>query len=94
MSNGNDSAFPHHHVNNFGDTLNAEAGLTKREFCAMMAMQGLLSAIYSSKEMLNEFTTSSSRGYEKYHTACDAISVNATAFADALLAELAKKETP
>ena len=67
--------------------------LTKRELFAAMAMQGLLSAVYSSKEMLNEFTTDGSGGFKKYVTGQKAISENAVNYADALLAKLAKEKS-
>jgi hypothetical protein len=57
--------------------------LSLRDWFAGMAMQGLLSAVYSSKEMLNEFM-----GKDK---GIEAISRNATSYADALIAELDKE---
>lgn len=70
-------------------------GLTKRELFAAMAMQGLLAAVYSSKEMLNEFTEAKHTPGDdlfarSYVSGCDAISRNAVSYADALLAELNK----
>ncbi len=67
------------------------SGLTKRELAAFMAMQGLLSAVYSSKEMLNEFTKSKyspGEHFGSYVNGCEAVSRNAVAYADALLTEL------
>lgn len=70
-------------------------GLSKRELFAAFAMHGLLSAVYSSKEMLNEFTSDSSKGaLLKHVTGRVAVTSNALAYADALLAELAKKAAP
>lgn len=70
-------------------------GLTKRELFAAMAMQGLLSAIYSDIKMLSEFTrsqyTPEPSGFG-YVNGCEAVSKNAVNYADALLKEL-KKET-
>jgi hypothetical protein len=63
----------------------------RRERIAAMAMQGLLSAIYSSKEMLNEFTEDKSGGFKRHLSGSEAISKNAVAYADALIAELDKK---
>jgi hypothetical protein len=73
-----------------GVTRLGHPGLSKRELFAAMAMQGLLSAVYSSKEMLNEFTTNE-RKYPAHVTGSKAISENAVAYADELLAELAKR---
>lgn len=65
------------------------SGLTKREYFTAMAMQGLLSAVYSSKEMLNDFTQD--KLHSRSHvTGCKAVSDNAIAYADALLEELSK----
>lgn len=72
-------------------------GLTKREYYAGLAMQGLLSAVYSSKEMLNEFTKAEwSPGQHTgrtWLTGCEAVSKNAVSYADALIAELNKTKT-
>lgn len=69
--------------------------LTKRELLAGMAMQGLLAAIYSSKDMLNEFTKveNSPESYlgRSYLSGCEAVSSNAVAYADALIKELNKE---
>lgn len=80
------------------DCLNAvysRGGLTKRELFAAMAMQGLLSAVYSSKDMLNEFTkreySNSTARVSGWVTGCEAVSRNAVSYADALIAELEKK---
>lgn len=62
-------------------------GLTKRELFAAMAMQGLLSAIYSDKKMLDEFT----KDGMVYRNGRDAVSENAVSYADALITELEKK---
>ena len=72
------------------------SGLTKRELFAAYAMQGLLSAVYSSKEMLNEFTdVKHSPGNDlharSYVSGCEAVSRNAVSYADALIAELSKE---
>lgn len=72
-------------------------GITKRELFAAMAMQGLLSGVYSSKEMLNEFTEAKhSPGNDlfarSYVSGCDAISRNAVSYADALIEALAKEQ--
>lgn len=72
--------------------------MSKREYFACAAMQGLLAAVYSSKEMLNEFTQAKhSPGGDlfarSYVSGCDAVSRNAVSYADALLAELAKGAT-
>lgn len=76
-------AFPHWRVAKdlSGDVV--KHGLTKREYFAAMAMQGLLAGIYSSKEMLREFKDRTGRDY---------ISENARSYADALIAELEKEE--
>lgn len=70
-------------------------GLTKRELFAAMAMQGLLAAIYSSKEMLIEFTkeeySNPAAGIRGHITGREAVSINAVSYADALIAELEKK---
>jgi len=60
-----------------------QAGLTKREYYAAIAMQGLLSAIYTNKEMINEFM--------KRETGQDSVSRNAVGYADALIKELEKE---
>jgi len=66
-------------------------GLTKRELFAAMAMQGLLAAVYSNKEMLNEFTSDGSKGsYQKHVTGREAIGANAASYADALIERLEK----
>lgn len=72
-------------------------GLTKREYFAGLAMQGLLSAVYSSKEMINEFMKKKYApgpfdNVGEYLTGCEAVSRNAVSYADALLAELEKGE--
>lgn len=72
------------YVNSDGQTF---SGLTKREMFAAYAMQGLLSAIYSTKEMLNEFTTDEN-GFRRHLTGCEAISRCAVNYADALLKKL------
>lgn len=91
-----DSAFPemsHSFKDREGDWQHViNEGLTKREFFAALAMQGLLAAVYSSKEMLNEFTTDGSGAYKKHVTGCKAISDNAVAYADALIEALAAKK--
>lgn len=93
MEGAADAAFPF--VMSDGRSVSAIKGLSKRELFAAMAMQGLLSAVYSSKEMLNEFTQAKySPGNDllgrSYVSGCEAISRNAVSYADALLAELAK----
>lgn len=89
MSKTDKSVFPYFLSNTFGQS----GGLTKRELFAAMAMQGLLSGVYSSKEMLNEFTEAKhTPGKDlfgrSYVSGCDAISRNAVSYADALLKEL------
>jgi hypothetical protein len=69
--------------------------LTKREHFASLAMQGLLAAVYSSKEMLNEFTQEKyvpEKKFGSYITGCEAVSKNAVNYADALIAELNKEK--
>lgn len=79
MTNGSNHAFPHIHIPSTGG-LNVEGGLSKRELFAAMAMQGLLGT------------------EEKYHwfysreEAYPGIASYAVMHADALLAELEKKE--
>ena len=85
-------AFPCH-----SDEVGPSYGLTKRELMAAMAMQGLLSAVYSSKEMINEFMKKKYApgpfdNVGEYLTGCEAVSRNAVSYADALLAELGKGE--
>lgn len=70
--------------------------LTKRELFAAMAMQGMLGAVYSSKEMLNEFLTAKHvpgpmNTFREHMSGCEAITANALSYADALLAGLAKE---
>jgi hypothetical protein len=66
-----------------------DGGLTKREYFAGLAMQGLLAAVYSDKEMLKEFTHyKTQHGAVKYVTGREAISINALSYADALLKAL------
>jgi len=55
-------------------------GLTKKELLCGMAMQGILSAIYSSKEMLNEFLLDK--------TGRKAVTENALSYGTALLKAL------
>jgi hypothetical protein len=97
---GSDSAFPQETIKLMEDGLCAvdkitgyfqtvkTGGLTKRELFAAMAMQGLLSAVYSTKEMLNEFTTDGSGAYKKHVTGGKAICDNALFYADALIKAL------
>lgn len=72
-----------------------EGGLTKREYFAAMAMQGLLSGVYSDEKMLIEFTKVKycqrprGIGEGEYVSGCEAITSNAVSYADALLARLA-----
>lgn len=92
MSNADESAFPSHMASELhSDARNriSGGGLTKREYFAAMAMQGLLSAVYSSKEMLNEFTHDEG-SFRRHLTGCDAVSKCAASYANALIAELAK----
>lgn len=76
------------------DTAWPEGGLTKRELFAAMAMQGLLSAVYSNKNMLREFTKkeyvpkTKKDEFSWHYSGCDAISRNAVSYADALIKEL------
>ena len=65
-------------------------GLTKREYFAAMAMQGLLSAIYSNKEMFNEFLLEDD-GSRRHLTGCEAVQRCAVSYADALIEELNKE---
>jgi hypothetical protein len=74
-----------------------DGGLTKREYFAAMAMQGLLAGVYSTKEMLNEFAQAKhSPGDDlfarSYVSGCDAVSRNAVSYADAILVELEKRK--
>lgn len=56
---------------------------------AGMAMQGLLSAIYSDKEMLDSFTMDETKSaFGRHITGCEAVTTNAIHYADALLREL------
>lgn len=66
---------------------------SRRDLFAAMAMQGLLAAVYSSKEMLADFTTDHTK-VRSHLTGCEAITRNALSYADALIAALAleKKE--
>lgn len=90
MTKANEPAFPCH-----SDEVGPAFGLTKREYFAGLAMQGLLSAVYSSKEMINEFMKKKYApgpfdNVGEYLTGCEAVSRNAVSYADALLAELGK----
>lgn len=84
-TNGDDNAFACVGFGPAADDSYMQAGLTKREWMSAMAMQGLLAAVYSSKEMLNEFRREPGRSY---------ISQNAISYADALIEELNKQEDP
>lgn len=64
-------------------------GLSKREYFAALAMQGLLSAIYSNKEMLNDFTLADDK--RSHLTGVIAVSRNAVSYADFLIKELNKE---
>jgi len=57
-------------------------GLTKREYFAAKALQGLLSAIYTDEKILKDFS-----GDDNGRTA---VSRNAISYADALIAALEK----
>ena len=53
MANGNDSAFPWDDKNGDGSHYHAHSGMTKREYFAALAMQGMLAnptgdAVYAS----------------------------------------------
>ncbi len=61
--------------------------IKKRELFAAMAMQGLLSAIYSDKIMLNEFTVDENN-FRRHLTGCEAITKCAINYADALIKAL------
>lgn len=77
---------PNDLIDSFADSIDARGnfnGLSKREHFAAMAMQGLLAGIYSDEKMLNEF---------KRETGRDHVSINATSYADALIAELNKEQ--
>lgn len=66
-------------------------GLTKREWFAGLAMQGLLSAVYGSKEMLDEFTRDEA-AHRRHMTGCEAVTKVALNYADALIKALAGAE--
>lgn len=70
-------------------TEDGKNGLTKRELFAAMAMQGLLAAVYSNKEMLNEFTKTN-RGHVSGR---EAITENALSYADGLIKALAEGDS-
>lgn len=94
MTKANESAFPVTNENSPSSNLERQRGLTKRELFAAMAMQGLLSAIYSDIKMLSEFTrsqyTPEPSGFN-YVNGCEAVSKNAVSYADALLKELERE---
>lgn len=95
MTKANESAFPYQHDAKYEPE--HARGLTKREYFAGLAMQGLLSAVYSSKEMINEFMKKKYApgpfdNVGEYLSGCEAVSRNAVSYADALLAELGKGE--
>lgn len=52
---------------------------------ASRIMAGQIAAVYSSKEMLNEFLTDSSLGYKQHVTGFEAFVTNALGYADALI---------
>lgn len=85
-TNGEDSAFSKNGNSVYSDYTKKHTyenvGLSKREYFAALSMQGILSAIYSDKNMLNDFL-----GNE---TGRDAVSRNAVSYADALIEELNK----
>jgi hypothetical protein len=93
MSKGNEPAFgsvwtPNEEERHWGSRSVHHLGLTKREYFAGLAMQGILSGVFSSQEMLifaNDVAVAS--GYEHYSEAASVASVK---YADALLAELEK----
>lgn len=61
--------------------------LTLRQYYAGLAMQGLLAAIYSDRDILDEFCRD--EGYIRRHlTGCDAVTRCAVNYADALIAGL------
>lgn len=66
-----------------------EYGLTKREWFAGLAMQGLLANLYASVQgsrLLNKLEN------KPEENTCQVISRNAVLFADALIAELSKEK--
>lgn len=70
-----------------------QAGLTKREWFAGMAMQGLCTNLLQSVEghhLLKRLEKSAGMETEDLST-CQSIAKNAVAFADALIAELSKE---
>lgn len=92
-TNPDDRAYPSAGLQNYEES-NIVGGMTKLEYFAAMAMQGLLAAVYSNKEILNEFTKekySPNKKGTSYLTAADAISSNSVYYAKALIEELNKK---
>ena len=75
MTSPNDPAFPNGPVH-----MGNMEGLTKREYFAAMAMQGMMSI--HPRELMN--------GPEKHQTVGDWIAKNCVSMADALIAELSK----
>lgn len=82
----------------FPDRINGgRAGLTKREYIATKALQGLLSAVYSDEKMLRDFLQEPRPSYFgtpflKHLSGCDAFTKAAINYADSLIAELSKEK--
>lgn len=66
-------------------------GLTKRELLAAMAMQGLLANYEAQRQICNTDPRYQQQADGEFNFA-DVIAINSREFADALLAELEKKE--
>ena len=95
-TNPDDYAYPQEELKHCDDQAehHRKMGLTKLEYFAAHAMQGLLSAVYSDENMLRNFTNikyvERPRGVGKseWITGCEAISSNAVSYAKALIEEL------
>jgi hypothetical protein len=74
---GNDAAFPGEKNIRYGQPNDCNEGLTKREYFAGLAMQGILAGQYST-------------GAADWNAGCDTLAGWSVDIADALLAELEK----
>jgi hypothetical protein len=66
------------------------AGLTKREAFAMAALQGIMANPVRWQQIADDYNS----GKKTYKQCSQANAVKAVSLADALLAELAKEQTP
>jgi hypothetical protein len=93
QTNGNDpvSATQEYHSKNFGVVL-AKTGLTKREYFAAMAMQGMLSSIKQSYGKPNVNEQSIEQSFKDIQQFINDVADKSVTYSDALIEALNKEK--